>query len=415
MRRFLPILVIFLQLLSFVAEARPEFAAQYTYVSCTMCHVNPAGGGIRKIEGKLYASRIFAPSEWSKQAWFQFDSRSQVAYAKRTASAERKGVMIMTTTPAVHLPVVKKPSTGQDEVEVVFSHGLGLANTGLMDAYLLFNYGQGPSLKAPTGEKANVERPLHSILVGQFIAPFGLATDEHRTYTRIMTKSTVRDYQSGLLLSGDPDVRFHYDLALSAGLQTASALATDSPWGLYANMRWNPFRAPMFFGMSYAQVGTQKVAYPLEAASMSMVLTTDQATNGTLTGALLAEVTWAHGWNNSLVNGGLTGIGYFIPDTETNWQTALNDSRSLGYLLQYNWNLSQTWQIQLKQEQFIPDERYTGDVFNRTGLGFRHYLNSNMSLTGRVEKSDSTRPGITETGNVRAVDNMAYLLLHLWI
>ncbi len=86
----------------------------------------------------------------------------------------------------------------------------------------------------------------------------------------------------------DPDFR-DYEIVLDAELEIFQMMFQ------LGNMRRNPFRASMFFGMNNAVVGTQTVDDLLEAALVYTVLTTDQAINGTLAGAFLLEGVWANG------------------------------------------------------------------------------------------------------------------------
>ncbi len=394
---------IFLNLILSLSWARPEYAAQHTYVSCTMCHESPFGGGIRKIQGKLYGSRDYWPSALSNQEWFQVDYRAEIAYSK-SPSATRKGLILMSTTPSVHVPVIKDQESEVEKVSLIASYGLGMLDQGLRDSYILFTMGKGPE-----------DNPLSYLVLGRFQPAFGLATDEHRTYTRLVSKTTIMDYEGGVALAGDPDVRFHYDLALTSGLQSGgSALATnDSPWGFFANFRWNPFREPFFMGASYTTAGTQTLKYPLEAASLFAVIATDKYTNAKVRGSILAELVSAHGWNNTNLNANMSM--YFLPTTDTAWSDALVDSRSLSGSLQLNYELTSRWILVYKQEQFIPDINWSADAFYKYAYGFKHYVNSNMDINVRYEKAFSTRPGITEVGAVRGSVDMTYVLFHLWI
>lgn len=383
--------------------ARPEYAAQNTYVSCTMCHQSPFGGGIRKIQGKLFGSKDFWPSEFSNQDWFQIDYRAEAVYSKGPA-ATRRGLILMSTTPSVHVPVVKDKETGIESVSLIASHGLGMLDVGLRDSYVLFSLGNGVQ-----------EKPITHIVLGRFLPAFGLATDEHRTYTRMASRTGIMDYEAGVGIAGDPDVRFHYDVAFTSGLQSGgSSLATDdSPWGFYANFRWNPFREPFFMGASYTTAGTQAVKYPLEAASIFAVYATDKVSNNKVRGSILAELVSAHGWNNTNLNG-IMNL-YFFPSTDTAWSDALKDSRSLIGSLQLNYELTPRWVLVYKQEQFIPDVNWSADGFYKYAYGFKHYLNSNADIDFRYENAFSTRPGVTEAGLVRGAVDMTFVFFHLWI
>ncbi len=396
-------------LFSVRAFARPEFAVKHGYVNCTVCHESPLGGGLRNLNGKLYGARDYQVGRYSKQEWFQLDSRAEVVQAKSETNT-RRGVLLMTTTPSVRVPVLFDEASGAPRAAMVASYGLGLMEVGLKDSYLHY-YAADP------GENSW----LSHVMVGRFLSPFGLANDEHRTYTKVQTKTTVKDYEAGFNFSGDPSYVLHYDLAVTSGLQSGgAALATEySPWGVISNIRVLPFSGPLLLGASYSVHGTNRTetnaAGPKEnptATAAYGVLSVDRLTKGRIKGSISSEAVWSKGWSGSSING---PINNFIPSGESAWQAALVDSRSFGLMVEAAYDLTNHWTLVYKVDEFIPDTEFTGDTFQRYGSGFRYYFNSNMNLTARYENSFSTRPGITEAGAVPSVSKFVYVLLHVWL
>lgn len=384
------------------AFARPEYAVEHGFVSCRQCHANPMGGGIRNEGGKIYGARDLGLTEWSRKPIAQFDFRSAFNSAKSPAG-RRQGVVVMTAVPAVNIPIMKD-ERGETSTAFVAGFGLGLLDSGLHEAFALTRLGE--STDSP------------QLVVGRFAAPFGLATDEHRTYTRLQTKTTVKDFEAGMAVSGDAGSVFHYDLALTSGIQGDStggqAMATnDDPYAVIANARWNPFHTSQFFGLSSMMHRTAQKTEPLTAHALTFGWAMGGLTGGRFEGTLLAELTRSRGWNDTTFNKG--GIPYFIPASDTTWTDGVKDSQAQGSLVQLNWNVSRRWVLTYKQEQFTPDITYPGDTFNRYGIGAKVFLRGNMDLTARFEKSTATRPGLNESGASTAVNDFTYLLFHLWI
>src|SRR3989338_1451810 len=395
--------------------ARPEFAATSSYVNCTACHTSPTCGGPRNRNGKNYGSHGEWPSELSKKEWFHLDSRMQGFFSK-SPQTTRRGVTRMNMTPGATIPVIKNQKTESTEAMVVVSYCLGLADTGLKDSYVLFTPFEDQATSS------HFTAPLRHIMVGRFLPAFGLATDEHRTFTRVQSRSTITDYEAGINFSGDPAYSLHYDLAFTSGFQSGGNVTPavdDSPYGIFANLRWNPFKSTFFIGTSYMYHGTERVTYPIEATSLYSVYAFDRLMselfNTQISGSILLEAVYSQGMNN------VTDFPYryltsdFFPDSVSNWRDSLAESRSLGTLVQLNYNLNPKWTFLYKQETFTPDLEWKGDQFERHGFGIKHILNSQMDLNFRVERSFSTRPNVTENSGARAANNMGFIMFHLWI
>jgi hypothetical protein len=392
------VMVIFLILgLPEVLFARPEYALKNNIINCTVCHASPTGGGIRNITGKLYGSHGYKLSQFSEKAqWFQLDYRMEGIQTKSTAT--RKGLLTMTTTPAVNVPL-QFDENAPASMNFVSSYGLGRLDTGLGYTYIRYNI-------HPESGIAWIEH----VLVGRINVPYGLMTDEHRNFTKISVPSSLRDIETGFLISGTPKYSFHYDFAATNGTQGDTPVVDDSPWALYFNTRFMPYLGPLMMGASYSRHGTSKVPVQPEAYNLYGLFSIEKLSSNRIPITLLSEIEWAHGWNNALVNPGMSN---FVPASMTTWQSALDNSRSNTLLLETDWNISPTWIALYRFEQFIPETQFTADKFNRHSYGMKWFLNGQSSLLVRYEHGYSTKPGFTN--DVKSVGNNAFFLFHFWL
>lgn len=388
--------------------ARPEYAAESHIVNCGACHVNPYGGGARTAEGKHIGSRDYKANWMSKNDLFSMDMRMQDYYSQKIqgTNSQAKGVMLMNAIPTANLPIAPEQEA-KPLARMVLSYNYAPVGAGFREAYLYMRI-------AEPEENSYAS----SLLVGNFMAPFGLFTDEHRTYTKQMVAMTNRNFESGVMLNADPSHKFHYDLALTSGFANGG-LGQDTKsdsWAAFANLHHQILELPLQVGLSYAIEGTSTPATQPTAASLYGVLSFDSLVEN-FKGNIQAEAVSAIGWNNSNFVSGQDGITYFIPSTATAWQKALTNSNSFGFSTLFNWDLSRHWTYQIKLEQFIPDTSYQGDVFNRAGTGFKWYFGSNMNVIFRYDHGDVSRPGLTNTdlGSIKAIGDTYMALLHVWI
>jgi hypothetical protein len=400
----------FLIVSSTQAWARPEFAAETNIVNCAVCHVNPYGSGARTLRGKQFGSRDYKAAWLSKSDLFTVDARMQDYSAQRNppSNSQTKGLMLMNVIPTANLPIAAEP-TDHPVAELVLSYNYAPVGAGAREGYFLFR-------TAPTEEHTFVS----SVLVGNFSAPFGLLTEEHRTYTRQMVAKTNRSFESGVMINGDPSFKFHYDAALTSGFANGGTGSDTHPdsWGAILNIRHQISDLPLQVGVSHSQEGTSALDHNLSATSLYMVFASDRYAGEWTKGNLQIEATYASGWDNSnYTTTASDGISYFIPSSAGAWQTSLMNANSFGWTGLLNWDLNRHWILQFKHEQFIPDASFQGDSFYRNGVGFKYYFGSNMNLIVRVDKGEVTRPGLTSTdlASIKAIGDTYFALLHLWL
>jgi hypothetical protein len=398
---------------SVVAQARPEYAAEMNIVNCSACHVSPTGAGARTVNGKLFGSRDYEAGWWSKQEIGSLDVRGQDYYYQGApvspvvTPTQSKGLMIMNVIPTFNLPLAPTLDTPAED-HLVLSYNFAPVGQSMREAFWIHRF-------VPVEEKSWAT----SILLGDFMAPFGLMTDEHRTYTKQMVAMTNREFESGVLLSGDPSYKVHYDLATTSGFANGG-MGTDThpdSWAVFANLRHQISTLPLQVGLSYAVEGTSASANNLTATSVYGVFSWSRYFSG-FHGNIQTEVVTASGWDNSTYTTTVgDGIGYFIPTTATGWQSNLNNANSIGTTTLVNWDLTRHWTLQYKYEQFSPDQGYQGDAFYRSGAGFKYYFKSNMNLITRYDHGYVNRPGLTNTdlSGIKAIGDTYFALLHIWL
>jgi hypothetical protein len=385
------------------SDARPFYAAHNNSVSCAQCHVNPAGGGIRKITGKFYNSvKTGGHSKHSEQEFYHAVLR-QLGYVGEEPDEGRNGLGLMEAYGAINVPVTETPEDNT-ATNLVASYDIGSFNQGTREVYIKWKTGSRDELP-------------NYVLLGRINLPFGLQADEHRTYTRLQTRTTLNDFYMGSQASGNFFERFHYDFALLNGFQSTpeaeggGQFSQGNTWGNVTNLRWTPKNQPFFFGTSGLYFDRHSGEPSPWAHSVYGVLSFNRLTEGAFNGAALLESVRAKHWNNTNLNSGLARR--FLPSGETALASAVEESTSLGWYFKFRWDLTPRWALLYKYDQLSLDEDYTGDAFQRHGIGFRHMLTSNLYLQARAEKAVTGRNDISKA-NMAGQDAL-WFLVHFWL
>jgi hypothetical protein len=385
------------------AFARPEYAAQYRTTNCLACHYNAWGGGPRNIDGKYFGSRYSSwPSPLSQQSWVGADVRS-VSYYPKGGTKSRQGTALMTSTASVAAPI-KKDEDGS-QLTAIAAYSLGVVNVGAREIFVSWH-------SAPVAE-----RPT-AVQFGRFNAPFGLSTDEHRTYTKLLTRTEIFDYEYGGSISGDPLESLHYDFALTNGLQSGgnfnanSPAAEDATSAAFANLRWSPVAAPLFLGLSagyHDRLSPNKDPY---AVAGYVVLSLDRATGNRVMGSVLGEAVYAEHWADADIN---PNIGrYFIPPGDATYTSAIKNVPALAYVTQLNLNVKKNLVAQYKLDSITFDPKYSGDRYLRHGFGVKYFFDSNIIITTRYEIADVGRPEFKDKLAYAAQDAF-WAMFQLWL
>ena len=378
------------------AFARPEYALRIRTNRCTTCHTNPAGGGHRNLTGKAFAPSPGAGAAplqaFSQQDLFGFDWRALI-YAplpKSESAGKWSGPSVMATVPSISAPFY---SSGGKEWRLVYSHNIGGYSPGARDGYLRIKLYD------------DYQKYPQFITFGQFAPPFGLLTDEHRTYVRIQTRTTWNHQEMGVLLSGDWTHALHYDFALVNEDQAASARRETGLAGLggFANFRYMSAARGWMAGASASYHNNEKNS---AALSLYQALSLDSLTKNKLPGTLLAEGVFGHKTNPRIKIVGAGGIF----EIKNNY----SDSSSLGALVRWNYNFLPKWSFVFKWDHFNPDiVKYPGDFFSRFGLGLKHFFNSQAILEARGSVVRATPEGANSA--LAASQNALWILLQVKI
>ncbi len=378
------------------AQARPEYAAK-TQASCSSCHSSPWGGGPRTIYGKMFGARNLGTPKTNGSDIYYGDFRS-LLFVPKTPVQSSSGMVIMEAAATANVPITEDEDGS--EMHVVGTYNFSPLSSGAREAYIHWKVG------------ADENRLASHILIGRFNSPFGLLTDEHRTYTRMLTNSSLNTFNTGLAVSGEPIQTLHYDFALVNNLQGGAGFNNqDIIWADVFNLRWTPAFFPGIIGVSQNFQHAVNQAEPF-AFSAYTVLSLDRLTKNKINGSLSGEVVTAKNWISSKNNPSLGS--FFVPAADSAYQDATSSSRSLGYYFQAKYDLNSRWSLIYKYDYLLFDQAFQGDGFSRHGLGFEVFINSNVILNARVEKASVGRSEIASTNALAAEDDIL-MMLRLWI
>ncbi len=359
------------------SEAKPQYATQFALAKCTACHVNPTGGGVRTVYGKLFGARNFKPSAFSKQDMFYADAR-MLYYRPDKFKEARGGLGWMEGNFAVNLPIIDGSEDHQPEVRFVYTHNVGGFPGGAggpQASFLRWRF-------FPDTESS--WKPQY-VTVGRFMAPFGILNDEHRTYTRIQAKNNwSQDLEMGALVSGDPLPGLHYDIGAVNGEKTAGqSINTGNAalWGIVGNLRWTPISMPFSLGGSITHHDRKDPADSPRAWVIYGLLSLNRLTNNWLRGSLVSEYSQAKYWNSGLKN--------FVSSSA--YETAVANTESSGLLAQLNLDVTQRLALIYKYDRLNLDKDYPKDAFVRHSVGAKYYLGPNLIGSVRAERSEPGR------------------------
>lgn len=368
--------------------ARPEYALERSS-SCIMCHVLPSGAGPRNMAGKIFGSKTFPPAKSSQQDLLYGDFRAEYFSPAKKPETKSNGLGLMISAVSLNYPVYVR-----DDVSLNFvaTHEMGTLarSAGSREQVLLWKYlGSSPY------------RP-DQVVFGKFYQPFGLITDEHRTYTKMQFPSSIRDYEMGILASWDFDTGIHLDLGASNGYQSEGSFTNaDSTSASLINFRWA--RDPVLIGFSHSVHSSRvKVIKAPYASSGYFGLRMWKL-------FLTSEVVQSKGWND---NARVTS--FFFGPSSTAYQTAIKESVAMGTFSQLRLNISDILAIIYKLDQFMPDSKNHADVFQRHGIGLRWYFDSNLSVDLRTEKAYIGRAELRADAT-KASEDLYFAHLRFWL
>lgn len=403
MRMFLFVSFVFF-VLTQQSWSRPEYVAKTGIINCNVCHTSPMGGTSRTLDGKMFGSHEYKLNPFPKNDMFSGDVRFEGLYQKGPTS-ETRGILFMTADLSFLVPLTENEA---GKPEDLFLFALGLSPMEKQ------NYFNREAIYIHRFVQPGETSWFSTLSIGRFQLPFGLRTDEHRTFTRVQTRTTSFDYDAGLALTADPSNRVHWDLTLSGGqpytMGGETPVINDSPYGIVANIRWNPYFFPGFLGASHYVLNSSTLSQPSVATSLYFSSSLETLLSARLNWQL--EYVESAGFNAKEINPNLEKT--FFPSSEAAWFDSVKKSRSMGWYSLLNYEVSSHLFLLWKFEQYVPDKEFVGDLFTRNGVGLKYFLTSHSDLNFRIEQSLSTRPGVTETSNSKAAQNAGFLLFHIW-
>jgi len=370
--------------------ARPEYALKTTTVSCSACHLNPFGGGARTVFGKAYGSFGKKLAPFSKQDLFSADIRA-LGYFPQSNKVKTSGFTLMNVQGTINAPLSPAISDEPDEIT---------------KTNLVINF-TSPELNQLSGESFILIEPNPNLqfVVGKFARPFGLLTDEHRTYIRMQTFSSLRDYESGIGMSHEIFETIHFDLTYT----NTNGVTSEPTWGKVFNLRWTPYFVPFMFGIStsHHERPSKNDSY---AQSFYGGYSFDRATQYNIPITLTFEASHAKGWNN-VDNSKLEG--FLFSSSDLAFKNSIARKDSLGFYSQILWNVRPHLSLLYKYDQLTLDDKYPADAFERHGIGLNWNLNANLIFQVRTEYAKSGRSDLNKSSK-GALDSL-YFIVRAWM
>ncbi len=354
-------------ILNISVEATPDFAVRYNQISCTSCHFSPVGGGPLKRSGKLFQTSQFKTNPIDLQNYLSANFLA-LAYAPENSKTSKGGLGVMAGSVAVHIPL----SEQKNSFLVIENNIAGFAAAPLRDTYLLYNFYKEAEYKF-----------FESLLVGRFRSPFGLISNEHRTYTRIQTGTRWFDFETGVLISGTPNSKIHYDVALVNGKNFSGQglnLGQANEWGSIINIRIMP--SFFMFGSSanYYKSVQDEISH---AWSIYSVVSLARLNYKYFPATLKFEYSEAKGFNSILNQGNAS---------DPNYVNSILNARSRGLLARLDWLISEKFTLIYKFDWLTPDSDFPIDIYQRHGFGFRWNISPYTYLSFRSEIGKATHP-----------------------
>ena len=382
-------------LLPFETSALPRYAVELNNNRCTACHSSPSGGSLRNVYGKLYGQRNFPASKMSQQELLWMDWRA-FYYAPEKPKTTRGGLELMEAVVGIKAPLHSPQQEEKDrKIELVVNHSLtGLG--GDRETYLLWQ------AYAPTEYSL---RPQY-YQVGRLIPPFGLRSDEHRMYTRIVTRSTWNDFLLGFAIAGDLGPQLHYDLAFSNGEPVSARSGSagnlragqSGLHGAVANLRWNsPWTGlPVMLGLSGASferfdsTAQEKGDSPWAFSAYALASLT-RWTQGRLPMTLSVEFVGAQHMNQG--NPDLQAMVATKPDSSyEDYLNALAKSQAQALQTELAYTITPRFELIYRYDEMLLDKNFPADAFKRHGVGFNHWVAGNTILRARYEMASGGHP-----------------------
>lgn len=358
------------------AFARPQYAIRNGVNRCTTCHASPTGGEIRNLTGLAYGFKGYEPSDIQKQDLFAADLRALYFYPDFPTD-NSGGLAWMNLEASANLPLTKEP-----RLNAVIAQNIG-GFTSVRGAANRPTY-----LRIQSSEEGTNSLLPQYILVGRFVEPFGLLTDEHRTYTKIQSQTTWYDVEMGVLFSSNIWDELHYDLSFVNAQDTAGAnLGTSNStlWGTVLNLRWMFQDFPLALGVSgsYHNLIAGASSYA-QASYLMLSLARLKPLN--IPVDFIVEYVQARNLNSTISDDRFVSNSSYLSDPN------VISADSVGWYGEVNWDLSDKFSLIYKFDLLALNKNYLDDAYTRHGAGFKYFFGPNLYTMFRYEWARAGHP-----------------------
>ncbi len=317
----------------------------------------------------MFGAHGFKINPLLAQDYVGADFRALFYYPEKAGSS-KDGAGIMSGSVFGHVAVDEA-----QRIHLVLEHNIAGFSAGpYRDTYALFQFHNRD------------ERPhwFESLLVGRFRTPFGIVTDEHRTYTRIQTQTEWFSFDTGAMLSGQPSEDLHYDLALVNGDRHSGANLNNGNaerFGATLNLRY--MLGPIMLGTSLSHYDRRPSKESRQALSLYAVASLARWTDDNLPLSIKVETVRARNWNDHLGQG-------FAADQS--YVSSIRTAESSTWLAWLEYAFTSKFILLYKYDFLRPDRDYPADIYDRHGLGIRWYIGPNTVIQARTELARATHP-----------------------
>lgn len=390
MRTLVVLFALSLTIFATNSHARPDYAVKYKINRCTQCHLSPAGGGIRNSAGKYFGYRGQFKQK-SKSVNFDnlYADLKSIYYAPENTTSSKGGYGTMAAIVGGHFDVTQ--FSEKKNIKLVLQQNVGgFGGSTVMDTFVRFQNYQDIEY--------NLLKPQY-VLVGRFHSPFGLLTDEHRSYVKIQTNNHWRNLDSGALISSDINENIHYDLALVNGNTKSGGTGFSESgatlWGHVFNLRWLPSKLPFMLGASSSTHKTIAGKADLSANALYILVDLPSISYSLPNMTVSFEYVTASNYNPSLASSGLI--------SDNSYATSVATADSKGYTSMLNWDISDKWSLQFKHDFLALNKEFLSDGYTRNGIGFKYLFAPNAFVMIRHEEAKAGQPneksGSASVGN----------------
>jgi len=398
------LLMLFSIFLTYELHARPEYALK-TKVDCSSCHVQSFGGGQRNKDfGKSFALRTWGPG-FLPLLPISMDARILMNGRVKNGEPQidldkglRKGVLMS----SVISGYANIYSSDTHKVTIAGAYDVGMFIPGARDLYLSYS---------PVSMSEGI-----TLMAGQFRVPFGLMTDEHRTFSRQLTKTTNRDFTTGLALKTSiSDEVFMSGALISTIPGYKYTVREPLEYGIVLDFKWQSLSHPLMLGSS---ILTYKLKDPLlsnaQASSVYLGLDLGPVTKNFIDGSVLIEAFQAKGFNDSDVNEFITRN--FIPSGLTTELRNIRNSASSGVMGQLKIQVHPKLNLVAKYDLASISELSTD--YSRIGIGADlaiYHINILFRYDKGLSKGPEFSSNSTNIGSTVATEDMFYIVTHFWL